>query len=132
MLRDMEAALFSDAWSEAALVSTLSSPLTAAFLAYADGAAVGYLLASFLSPEGELFRIGVYPAHRRMGLGARLMEKLLDAAKDRACTDLFLEVRADNLAAISLYRRFGFLDNGVRRGYYKNPTADALLMKRSE
>lgn len=129
-LAALEAMLFSDAWSEAALASTLASPLTAAFTAYRDGAMVGYLLSSFLAPEGELLRIGVHPAHRRCGLGACLMERFLKAAENGGCTDLFLEVRADNLPALSLYRRFGFSDNGLRRGYYKNPTADALLMKR--
>ena len=129
-LASMEAVLFSDAWSEAAVASSLSSPFSAAFIVCVDGAAAGYLLASMLAPEGELLRIGVLPAYRRMGLGARLMERFLSEAERRDCTDLFLEVRADNLPAISLYRRFGFSDNGLRRGYYKNPTADALLMKR--
>ncbi len=128
----MEAILFSDAWSQAALASTLSSPLSACFIACEGGKAVGYLLASLLAPEGELLRIGVCPEYRKRGIGARLMERFLSEAKRRGCTELFLEVRADNLPAIALYRRFDFSDNGLRRGYYKNPTVDALLMKKCE
>ena len=127
----VEALCFSDAWSEASVRSALSSPLTAALVAYVGGVCVGYLLSSLLSPEGELLRIGVHPSYRRRGIGAMLMEGFLKEAKTRECTRLFLEVRADNEGAIALYRRFGFLDNGIRRGYYKNPTADALLMHRN-
>ena len=76
-------------------------------------------------------RIGVHPRRRREGLGGRLMARFLTEAKDRGCTDIFLEVRADNGGAIALYRRAGFLENGLRRGYYKNPAADALLMRLS-
>ena len=89
------------------------------------------LLASLLAPEGELLRIGVHPSYRKRGFGAQLMEKFLFKAREHACTDLFLEVRADNTAAIGLYRRFGFEDSGLRRAYYKDPPADALLMRRS-
>ncbi len=128
-LAALEAAIFSDAWSETSLGKTLASPLTAAFLLKEAGETVGYLIASYLAPEGELLRIGVHPAYRKRGYGARLMERFLAEAKRRGCDTLFLEVRRDNAGAISLYRRYGFLDNGVRRGYYKNPTADALLMR---
>ena len=127
----LEALLFSDAWSESSVAATLSSPLTAAFVLRYAGQAVGYLLASLLAPEGELLRIGVHPSYRKRGFGAQLMEKFLFKAREHACTDLFLEVRADNTAAIGLYRRFGFEDSGLRRAYYKDPPADALLMRRS-
>lgn len=130
-LARMEAALFSDAWSEKSLASTLQSSCSFSLIATCDGAAVGYLLASLLAPEGELLRIGVHPAYRKKGIGACLMEHFLTAAKAKGCDTLFLEVRSDNLPAISLYRRFGFLDYGVRKKYYHDPQADALLMRLS-
>ena len=130
MLAEAEALLFSDAWSERSLAQTLASPFTAAFVAVCDGAAVGYLLASLLAPEGELLRIGVYPTHRKRGIGGRLTEAFLSEAAARGCDTLFLEVRADNAQAISLYRRFGFSEYGLRERYYHDPVADALLMHR--
>lgn len=129
-IAEMEVLLFSDAWSEESLAQTLASPLTAAFVAVCDGAAVGYLLASLLAPEGELLRIGVHPAHRKRGIGGRLTEAFLSEAAIRGCDTLFLEVRADNAQAISLYRRFGFSEYGLRKRYYHDPVADALLMRR--
>jgi ribosomal-protein-alanine N-acetyltransferase len=129
VLAELEALLFSDAWSKEGISSSLSSPFSLALIALADGKAVGYLLASALAPEGELFRIGVHPEYRRQGIGGRLMERFIAEAKGLTCDLLFLEVRSKNESAISLYRRCGFSDCGLRKKYYHQPEDDALLMK---
>jgi ribosomal-protein-alanine N-acetyltransferase len=131
-IAEMEALLFSDAWSEGSVSSSISSPLSLAFVAVCEGKAVGYLLASALAPEGELLRIGVCPEYRKRGIGGALMERFLLKSESLLCDTLFLEVRADNAPAISLYRRYGFFDCGVRKKYYKNPECDALLMKKEK
>ena len=128
-LARMEALLFSDAWSEASVASALSSSFSLALVAEMDGETVGYLLASVLAPEGELLRIGVLPEYRKNGIGGRLMETFMQEAGALGCDTLFLEVRAKNESAISLYRRCGFLDCGLRKKYYHQPEDDALLMK---
>lgn len=125
----LEALLFSDAWSEKSVKSALSSALSVAFVAESEGQICGYLLASLLPPEGELYRIGVQTDARRQGLGGALMGAFLSAAAKQGCTELFLEVRADNIAAISLYQRVGFEKEGVRKGYYHAPEGDALCMR---
>ena len=58
------------------------------------------------------------------------MTRFLSVCEARGATDLFLEVRASNEAAISLYRAFGFNPVGTRKNYYKNPSEDACLMAR--
>ena len=128
-IAEMEALLFSDAWSEEGIASTLSSPFSLALIALMDGKAVGYLLASVLAPEGELLRIGVHPEYRRQGIGGCLMERFVMETKTLGCDVLFLEVRSQNESAISLYHRFGFSDCGLRKRYYHQPEDDALLMK---
>ena len=128
-LSEMDALLFSDAWSADGIASSLASSFSLAFVALAEGKAVGYLLGSVLAPEGELLRIGVRPEYRKNGIGGRLMDALIREARARLCDTLFLEVRSKNAAAVSLYRRYGFSDCGCRKGYYKNPPDDALLMK---
>lgn len=127
----LERLLFSDAWSPSSVEGTLLSPFSTGLLLTAEGKAAGYLLFSHLAPEGELLRIGVHPDFRRRGYAACLMEKMKALLVEQGCTDIFLEVRADNGAAIALYRRFGFEDNGLRHGYYHDPDADALLMRLS-
>ena len=57
------------------------------------------------------------------------MEAGLEQALKKGITRLFLEVRASNTAAKNLYKSLGFLETGVRRGYYHGPAEDALLME---
>ncbi len=80
--------------------------------------------------EAELLTIGVAAAHQRKGLGGALLNALLATVSNRQLPRVFLEVRASNLAAIALYRRAGFLEVGMRRGYYRNihGCEDALVM----
>ncbi len=95
----------------------------------------GFAVLSRQPFDAELQAITVAPQARRRGLAARLMTALLDEAKEWGSERLLLEVRASNLAALALYRRAGFGDDGVRRGYYPPPAGrgpgareDALLL----
>jgi ribosomal-protein-alanine N-acetyltransferase len=64
------------------------------------------------------------------GVGARLLQALLDEAARRRQRRVMLEVRADNDRAIALYERFDFRRSAVRRGYYQPSGADAVVMVR--
>lgn len=127
-IAELEALLFSDAWSEKSVEQTVGSMFSLALVAKKEGEPCAYLLASLLPPEGELYRIGVHPAYRRRGIGLLLMEAFFAEAEKLGCETLFLEVRAKNEPAIGLYRRMGFSHNGLRKGYYHDPEDDALLM----
>lgn len=70
--------------------------------------------------EAELLSIGVSAAHQRRGLGRAMLQEMLDMARQQDIRRVFLEVRASNAAAIALYRSSGFVEIGVRRGYYRN------------
>jgi len=65
------------------------------------------------------------------GLGAALLDALLAEAGRRGCTEVFLEVRVDNHRAQLLYQRRGFVEIGIRRGYYQPSGTDALVMRLS-
>ncbi|WP_112311770.1 ribosomal protein S18-alanine N-acetyltransferase [Pseudogemmobacter bohemicus] len=93
----------------------------------------GFLIGSALLGEAELLTLAVDPGHRRQGIGARLIAGFLDEASARGAERIFLEVAADNAAAIALYRRAGFTDAGRRRGYYHRADGsaiDALVLSR--
>ena len=137
---DLENELFpEDAWSEAMFRSELASqPSTRYYVVAVEdggdeggGAIVGYagLLASRY--EADVQTIGVRAGRRGRGVGAALLGALLDEAARRGCTDVFLEVRADNPRAQRLYERFGFGPVRVRRGYYQPAGVDAIVMKLS-
>jgi [ribosomal protein S18]-alanine N-acetyltransferase len=99
--------------------------------ARADGALVGYAGISRLGRkppyEYEIHTIGVDPLCQGKGIGRAMLEALLDIADGAA---IFLEVRTDNVAAITLYESVGFTRMGVRKRYYRISGADAYTMKR--
>ena len=93
----------------------------------------GFAVLSRQPFDAELQAITVAPQVRRQGLAGRLVTALIDQAVSWGSERLLLEVRASNQAALALYRRSGFRDDGVRRGYYpplngSGAREDALLM----
>ena len=124
----LEKEIFSDAWSEEAVRSLLISEFSYSFVAVRDGVTVGYFLGSCIVPEGEVFRIAVAPEYRRRGIGYRLLSEVIRRGRADGLELFFLEVRSQNEAARMLYQSLGFTEDGVRRGYYKNPGDDAILM----
>jgi ribosomal-protein-alanine acetyltransferase len=95
----------------------------------ADETPVGFLVARHLAPEWELENIDISGAARRHGLGSRLLDALLNAARETHSEAVFLEVRESNLAARRLYRKAGFDETGRRKSYYSNPLEDAILYR---
>ena len=81
----------------------------------------GFVLARAVAGEAEILSIGVVPAHRRKGLGRRLLSTAAVEARRRGAARLFLEVASDNAPALALYRRAGFAKVGRRAGYYHRP-----------
>ena len=78
--------------------------------------------------------MGILPSHRGQGLGEALFRACLLLAKEAGITRVELEARSDNEAALRLYRRLGFLQEGIKQrgmlvdGEYKDTTAMALLL----
>ena len=64
------------------------------------------------------------------GIGSALLEALVGTARRRRCAEVFLEVREDNPRARGLYLRRGFVEIGVRRGYYQPANVDAIVMRK--
>lgn len=94
------------------------------------GVLVAYAAYSVIVDEMELMNIGVHPFYRRMGHAKLLMAEMLRRCEERGVVAGFLEVRTSNAGAIALYKRFGFEQKGVRKGYYPDNGEDALLFRR--
>ncbi|MDP1697265.1 MAG: GNAT family N-acetyltransferase [Xanthomonadaceae bacterium] len=82
------------------------------------------------SDSARLYSLIVAASARAQGIGARLLADAEQAARDRDCQWLRLEVRTDNTAAIALYQRAGYRVVGQRPGYYDDGAA-ALRMQRA-
>ncbi|HKS73423.1 MAG TPA: ribosomal protein S18-alanine N-acetyltransferase [Terriglobales bacterium] len=94
-----------------------------------DNKVVGFLAARSVDPEWEIENIAIQGEARRRGLGSRLVGQLIDLARAKGGTAVLLEVRESNRAARSLYEKWAFVENGRRRGYYRDPEEDAILYR---
>ena len=96
----------------------------------ADGRIAGYICGFVVSDEAEILKLAVDQEVRRQGLGEQLLAHALAGLAAQGIGRVFLELRASNRPARRLYEKFGFEQSAVRKGYYQNPTEDALLMKK--
>lgn len=92
------------------------------------GALAGFGVLGLSGEGAEIESLAVSVAWRRRGVGRRLCEELLIWARKQGAVEASLEVRVSNLPARSLYGLLGFREAGVRRGYYREPDEDALVM----
>lgn len=130
-LLSLEQACFgAEGFSAAQLQEMLTARYGLAIGIWEGEALVGAALLEVLVPESELHSLAVLPANRRRGLGALLLKSAFTAARKRGATEMFLEVRSSNQAAITLYESAGFTALSVRRGYYSHPREDALVMRK--
>ena len=81
--------------------------------------------------EAHITILAIHPRFQGQGLGQALLWALLTKAHSRQLERATLEVRDSNLAAVSLYNKFGFKEAGRRKRYYKDTGEDALIMWRS-
>lgn len=131
-LAAVEAASFTDPWSSSAFARLLGAPHAHVRVACAPrGHVVGHCILLRVADEGEIANLAVLPGWRGLGIGGRLLDDALAAADAASCERLFLEVRASNAAARSLYAARGFQPVGRRRGYYTRPPEDAVVMRRN-
>ncbi len=126
-LESIERECFSDCWSKELLTQTYNQKLDSTFVVENDCKIVGYINIRIIADEAELMRIAVKNEYRGMGYASLMMERMLCLAETKNVSIIRLEVRESNKAAIALYKKFGFENEGVRRNYYQCPDEDAIL-----
>ena len=132
----IEQASFSDPWTEETIRSTLALERMRVLVAEERGdegrdgvrSLAGYVVALIVGDEGEIADLAVAPNSRRRGLGRALIDRMLAELAGLGVRSLYLEVRESNHAARTLYDSRGFRLIGRRRGYYRLPVEDALLL----
>jgi ribosomal protein S18 acetylase RimI-like enzyme len=108
----------------------LSSDTASCLVVERAGELLGYALVLFhgRTALARLYSMAVAPEHQGQGLGRVLLEAIETAALDAGAAVMRLEVHPQNFAAIALYRRAGYLEFGVYRGFYEDDS-DALRMQ---
>ncbi len=94
---------------------------------------VGFAIMAISSEESHLLNIGIKKEKRRLGLGKKLLKKMIIAAEVMGSKKIILEVRISNKSAYKLYEKLGFEEIGKRKNYYRLPEGreDALVMAKS-
>lgn len=119
-------------WAESSFQSSFSERYFNA-VAVTEGQIAGFYIGELVAGEASLFDIAVHPQQQGKNIGKALLNHFLTEAEARQATDCWLEVRASNQRAITLYEQAGFHQVGVRPAYYPAPggNEDAILMAMS-
>ena len=116
-------------WSLGLFVAELGRGDQRVYLVAREGGRViGFAGALLVAGEAHVTTIAVDPDHQGRAVATRLLLALIRRAGELGVGAVTLEVRASNEAALALYRRFGFVPEGVRKGYYSKPIEDALVL----
>ena len=95
-----------------------------------DNKVIGFAGLWTIVDEGHITNIAVHPDYRGKGIGSKLVKSLIDNSKDWYINDLTLEVRYSNKIAQNLYKKYGFIEEGIRKNYYADNKEDAVIMWR--
>ncbi len=122
----------SEAWTRAGYRAELADPRHRSYVVAEDdrGDLLGWAGILIAGDQAEILTVGVVPGARRRGIATKLLDVLVQRARERGARELLLEVRVDNDPAQRLYEREGFAVLGRRRGYYANGRVDAVVMRR--
>ena len=128
----IESSAFSTPWKATTFRDLLDRPGAVLLVLEVPPAPVaGYAVLWCIHDQGELANIAVIPELRNRRLGAYLLDRVLNEARERTVERLYLEVRVSNFRARSMYASRGFEEIGVQRDYYEKPRENArVLMKR--
>ena len=127
---EIERLTFIEPWSQKSL-ELLTRDGNLGVAAFEGETPVAYVGLIVCAPEGEITNVATHPDFRRKGYGEAVLKRLEEEARKRGVETLYLEVRSSNLAAQTLYLKLGYEKTGERKGFYKNPKEDAVLMSRA-
>ena len=97
------------------------------YVATFNSECIGYLCASLICDELNIYNLGIKEKYRKQGYGYQLLNFTINSIK--TISNIYVELRKSNLAALNLYKKLGFEIYNERSKYYSMPTEDAILMK---
>ena len=127
-VRRLEELCFSHPWSEQGIADELANPDGYFCGAFEGDSLVGYGSLWAVLGQATINNIAVDPAYRKQGLGSRVLQAMEDYCVEHQMESITLEVRSQNLAARKLYEKHGFEQNGCRKGFYRDPPDDGVIM----
>ncbi|MFU0570234.1 ribosomal protein S18-alanine N-acetyltransferase [Gardnerella vaginalis] len=127
----IEADLFGKgSWNESMISQELQAPMRAYYAQIDENTHTlcGYAGYWFDGDDAQIMTIGVAKQYQRKGIASKLLSTMIKTAKQIGAKRMLLEVRVDNVPALALYERFGFVKMGLRKRYYQPEGVDAYTM----
>ncbi len=126
---EVEKDCFSIPWSRESFLREITNNEIALYLvAKIENKAVGYIGVWKIINEGHITNVAVHSKYRKFGIGNELVSRLLSLCREDGIDAFTLEVRKSNIVAQNLYKKYGFVESGVRKGYYQDNREDAIIM----
>ena len=127
---EIEEQCFSMPWSEKSFLDSIVREDTIFLVAESllQKRILGYIGMYIAFEEGQVTNVAVSPEYRKQGVGNELVTAIQAIGREHDLERIILEVRVSNTNAISLYKRNGFTELGIRKNFYEKPTEDAYIM----
>jgi len=129
-IEEIERRAYPTPWSRSMFAGELSKPSGICLGAFQGEDMLGYLIVARYVDAWHVMNVAVDEPFRGRGVASQMLEQLFERTDDDVERGYTLEVRVTNDTAIALYRRLGFVETGIRRGYYTDNREDALIMWR--
>jgi len=127
-IHEIENLSFSSPWSLHAFLEEIQNPISHLWSVMEDKTLIGQICFWMFDREIQVIKLAVHPKKRKRGLGHYLLTKMIEDCISKGIPNIWLEVRRSNLAAKSLYHKFGFEAVGCRPRYYTDTNEDAIIM----
>jgi len=124
----IERASFPIPWSRGIFLGEIEYPFCHDLVALVESQIVGYICFAIVYDEIHLRNLAIHRDWKRHGVASRLLSRMIAISSAEGARYGTLEVRKSNTAALELYKRFGFVVEGVRPSYYSETREDALIM----
>lgn len=126
---EIEKQSFTLAWTKEAFEQEmLKNEFAYYVLAETQEGVVGYCGMWLVMDEAHITNIAISPKERGKKFGEALMREAIETAKAQGAKLMTLEARVSNIAALNLYKKLGFKNGGIRKGYYTDNQEDAIVM----
>lgn len=115
-------------WSKDSFEKELDNKFARYVVAEMNNTVVGYGGMWIIVDEAHITNIAVHPEFRGLSIGSQILDALVNICSIEGVTAMTLEVRKSNYVAQNLYSKFGFEQEGFRKGYYEDNKEDAIIM----
>ena len=113
-----------EAFTKEQIAQLLKSYSSIGLIAKVNRQIVGFIIGTIYRERnvlsGHILTIDVLPEHRRKGIGLKLLQEMEKIFKEKNIKTCCLEVREDNIAALALYRKLGYVEVGKLKNYYRS------------